>query len=161
MRDGRIEYLIRLVEKSDIAELEITEGWGTRIRISKYAKGGPVVQHVAAATAPAAPPAQAAAEPPAMPSEAAADVNLVKVVAPMVGTFYRASSPDAPPFVEVGGLVQPGQTLCIIEAMKLMNEVKADQDGIVRRIHVENAQPVEYGELLFELEPVNGRPPGL
>jgi len=76
----------------------------------------------------------------------------------MVGTFYRASQPGAPPFVEEGDPVAPGQTLCILEAMKLMNEVKADVEGIVRAIYVENAQPVEYGQLLFELEPLNGRP---
>ena len=72
----------------------------------------------------------------------------------MVGTFYRSSSPGATPFVEVGDPISPGQTLCILEAMKLMNEVKADIEGIVRAIHVENAQPVEFGQLLFELEPV-------
>ena len=76
----------------------------------------------------------------------------------MVGTFYRAPSPGAPPFVEEGDAVEVGQTLCILEAMKLMNEVKADVDGIVRAIHVENAEPVEFGQLLFELEPVTGRP---
>jgi acetyl-CoA carboxylase biotin carboxyl carrier protein len=79
----------------------------------------------------------------------------------MVGTFYRAPSPEAPPFVQEGDAVAVGQTLCILEAMKLMNEVKAEQEGIVRRIVPENAQPVEYGELLFELEPVDGRPPFL
>src|SRR5918996_695882 len=84
--------------------------------------------------------------------------GLVRVEAPMVGTFYRAPQPGAPPFVEEGQPVGAGQTLCILEAMKLMNEVKADVDGIVRAIHVENAQPVEYGQLLFELEPLVGRP---
>ena len=79
----------------------------------------------------------------------------------MVGTFYRAPQPGAAPFVEEGQPIGAGQTLCILEAMKLMNEVKAEQEGIVRRIVPQNAQPVEYGELLFELEPVNGRPPGL
>ena len=154
MRDGRIEYLIRLVEKSDIAELEITEGWGTRIRISKYAPGAPaVVQHVPAAAVPPAPPPQVAAEPPPPPPEpAAADVSLIKVVAPMVGTFYRASSPDTPPFVEVGSQVQPGQTLCIIEAMKIMNEIASEVAGCVRRVLVDNAQPVEFGQTLFLIE---------
>ena len=79
----------------------------------------------------------------------------------MVGTFYRAPAPGSPPFVQEGDAVAVGQTLCILEAMKLMNEVKAEHEGIVLRIVPENAQPVEYGELLFELEPVNGRPPGL
>jgi Biotin carboxyl carrier protein len=84
--------------------------------------------------------------------------GVVPVESPMVGTFYRASQPDAPPFVEVGDVVAAGQTLCILEAMKLMNEVKAELEGVVRRIHVENAQPVEFGQLLFELEPLVGRP---
>jgi acetyl-CoA carboxylase biotin carboxyl carrier protein len=79
----------------------------------------------------------------------------------MVGTFYRAPYPGAPPFVEEGDPVAPGQTLGILEAMKLMNEVKADREAIVRGIHVENAAPVEFGQLLFELEPLDGRPLGL
>src|SRR5205814_8136348 len=84
--------------------------------------------------------------------------GLVRVEAPMVGTFSRAPQPGSPPFVEEGDPVGPGQTHCILEAMKLMNEVKADVEGIVRAIHVENAAAVEYGQLLFELEPLNGRP---
>src|SRR5205085_607285 len=84
--------------------------------------------------------------------------GLVRVEAPMVGTFYRAPAPGAPPFVEEGMPVAQGQTLCILEAMKLMNEVKSDVEGIVRAIHVENAAPVEFGQLLFELEPVDGLP---
>jgi acetyl-CoA carboxylase biotin carboxyl carrier protein len=84
--------------------------------------------------------------------------GMIRIEAPMVGTFYRAPEPGAAPFVEVGDPVEAGQTLCILEAMKLMNEVKADSEAIVRRICVENAEPVEYGQLLFELEPVNGRP---
>jgi acetyl-CoA carboxylase biotin carboxyl carrier protein len=79
----------------------------------------------------------------------------------MVGTFYRAPQPGAPPFVEEGDAVAPGQTLCILEAMKLMNEVKADAEGVVRAIHVGNAEPVEFGQLLFELEPINDRPLGI
>src|SRR5204863_7226570 len=90
-------------------------------------------------------------------SPAAAD-GVIHVKAPMVGTFYRAPQPGAAPFVEEGDPVGPGQTLCILEAMKLMNEVKADVEGIVRAIAVEHAQPVEFGQLLFELEPLNGRP---
>ena len=79
----------------------------------------------------------------------------------MVGTFYRSPQPGAPPFVQEGEPVGAGQTLCILEAMKLMNEVKSDLDAIVRAVHVENAQPVEFGQLLFELEPLNGRPIGI
>jgi acetyl-CoA carboxylase biotin carboxyl carrier protein len=84
--------------------------------------------------------------------------GFVRIEAPMVGTFYRASQPGAPAFVEEGDAVAPGQTLCILEAMKLMNEIKAETEGIVRKIHVQNAQPVEFGQLLFELEPIPGRP---
>jgi len=83
--------------------------------------------------------------------------GVVRVEAPMVGTFYRAPQPGAPAFVEEGDAVAAGQTLCILEAMKLMNEVKSDVEAIVRKIHVGNADPVEYGQLLFELEPINGR----
>jgi acetyl-CoA carboxylase biotin carboxyl carrier protein len=84
--------------------------------------------------------------------------GIVRVEAPMVGTFYRSAQPGAAPFVEEGQPVGAGQTLCILEAMKLMNEVKADVEGVVRAIHVENAAPVEFGQLLFELEPLVGRP---
>jgi acetyl-CoA carboxylase biotin carboxyl carrier protein len=83
----------------------------------------------------------------------------MRVEAPMVGTFYRAPDPGSAPYVEVGDIVVAGQTLCILEAMKLMNEIKAEVEGQVRSILVENAQPVEYGQVLFELEPVDGRPP--
>jgi acetyl-CoA carboxylase biotin carboxyl carrier protein len=86
------------------------------------------------------------------------DNGLVLVESPMVGLFYRAPQPGADPFVEIGDTVAIGQTLCILEAMKLMNEVKAELEAVVRGIHVENAQPVEYGQLLFELEPLDARP---
>jgi acetyl-CoA carboxylase biotin carboxyl carrier protein len=104
------------------------------------------VEEETTAAAPAAPPV---------------DRGVIRVEAPMVGTFYRSSAPGEAPFVLEGDAVGTGQTLCILEAMKLMNEVKAEQEGIVRRIHAENGQPVEYGQLLFELEPVDGRPVGL
>jgi oxaloacetate decarboxylase (Na+ extruding) subunit alpha len=97
----------------------------------------------------------------AAPARAPSAADVIRIEAPMVGTFYRASGPGVPPFVEEGDVVGYGQILCILEAMKLMNEVKAEQEGIVRRICADNAQPVEYGQLLFELEPVNGRPAGL
>jgi acetyl-CoA carboxylase biotin carboxyl carrier protein len=95
---------------------------------------------------------------PELPPATAAGGTLVRVESPMVGTFYRASQPGAPSFVEVGDVVAPGQTLCILEAMKLMNEVKAEIEGVVRGVHAENASPVEFGQLLFELEPLVGRP---
>ena len=94
-----------------------------------------------------------AAAPAAIPSN-----GLVRVESPMVGTFYRAAQPGSPPFVEEGDVVAPGQTLCILEAMKLMNEVKSEIEAVVRTIRVENAAPVEFGQVLFELEPLVGRP---
>src|SRR5204863_9934613 len=95
---------------------------------------------------------------PEVPATGAASVTLVRVESPMVGTFYRASQPGSPPFVEIGDVVAPGQTLGILEAMKLMDEVKSDVEGVVRGVHAENAEPVEFGQLLFELEPLVGRP---
>ena len=153
MRDGRIEYLIRLVEKSDIAELEIWEGWGKRIRIAKAASMPPAAPPVPVA-APAAAGAASEVTPAtqATPSAADADSNLIPVVAPMVGTFYRSPSKDAQPFIEVGSQVRPGQILCIIEAMKLMNEIPSEVAGSVRKILVENEQPVEFGQTLFLIE---------
>ncbi len=104
-------------------------------------------------------PATPMAEPDlAVPAGAPRDDTLVRVESPMVGTFYRSPAPGAAAFVEEGDAVAPGQTLCILEAMKLMNEVKAEVEAIVRKIHVGNAEPVEYGQLLFELEPVSGPP---
>ena len=154
MRDGRIEYLIRLVEKSGITELEISEGFGRRIRISKATQAGSAQTFVPAASAemtptPATPPATESTQPTA---EAHEDESLVKIVAPMVGTFYRASSPETPPFVDVGSQVRPGETICIIEAMKIMNEIASEVKGSVRKVLVENAQPVEFGQTLFLIE---------
>jgi acetyl-CoA carboxylase biotin carboxyl carrier protein len=143
----KLKKLIDLVQESGIAELEITEG-EEKVKI---VKGGVVVTAAAAATAPAveARPAPSAAPTPASEPEAAPEGHVVK--APMVGTFYRSPSPDAKPFVEVGQAVKEGDTICIIEAMKLMNEIEADASGTVKAILVENGQPVEYGQPLFIL----------
>jgi acetyl-CoA carboxylase biotin carboxyl carrier protein len=142
----KLKKLIDLVQESGIAELEITEG-EEKVKI---VKGGVVVTAPAAAAAPAldARPAPSAAPAPASEPEAA-EGHVVK--APMVGTFYRSPSPDAKPFVEVGQAVKEGDTICIIEAMKLMNEIEADASGTVKAILVENGQPVEYGQPLFIL----------
>ena len=106
-----------------------------------------------------APSGGAARHPRAGPARCDPRVDgVMRVESPMVGTFYRAPTRDAPPFVEVGDVVGAGQTLCILEAMKLMNEVKSDLEAIMRKIHVDNAQPVEFGQVLFELEPLAGRP---
>ena len=145
----KLKKLIDLVQESGIAELEITEG-EERVKI---VKGGDLaaVPHAAAA-APPHPPSGAAASPAPAPA-AAGDTapgqagHVIK--APIVGTFYRASSPTANPFAEVGQPVKEGQTVCIIEAMKLMNEIEADASGVIKAILVENGQPVEYGQPLF------------
>ena len=145
----KLKKLIDLVEESGIAELEVTEG-EEKVRIVKNGGrngGGEYVmmQPQQIQHAPAAPAAPAPAAAP--PAPAQPEGNIMK--SPMVGTFYRSSSPDAKPFVEIGDTVKKGQTVCIIEAMKLMNEIEADHDGVVKAILVENAQPVEYGEPLI------------
>lgn len=142
----KLKKLIDLVQESGIAELEITEG-EEKVRIARVLQGnsGPMYMQApagyAAAPAPAAPVVVVDAEP------AAPEGHVVR--SPMVGTFYRSSSPGAKAFVEVGSNVNPGDTLCIIEAMKLLNEIEADQGGVIKAILVENGQPVEYGEPLF------------
>lgn len=143
----KLKKLIDLVEESGISELELTEG-EEKVRISRNLPGShapmhyPQQPHTIYAPAPAA-PAPAAAEPQAPEVEG----HVVK--SPMVGTFYRSPSPDAKPFVEVGAKVSVGDTICIIEAMKLLNEIEADHGGVIKAILVENGQPVEYGEPLF------------
>ncbi|NYT84085.1 acetyl-CoA carboxylase biotin carboxyl carrier protein [Pollutimonas harenae] len=139
----KLKTLIDLVADSGIAELEITEGEG-KVRIVKFSQSVQPVAYVPEAAPVAAAPAQAAAAPaaPAAPAGHA-------VKAPMVGTFYRAPNPGASPFVEVGQAVKEGEPLCIIEAMKLLNEIEADKSGVIKEILVENGEPVEYGQPLF------------
>jgi acetyl-CoA carboxylase biotin carboxyl carrier protein len=151
---GEIRRLIRLVQKTGIGELELTSG-GRTMRIS--AQGSVHVAPIGSAVVPAGSPGSTPAagksgQSPA-PAGTAAD-KYVAITAPMVGTFYRAPAPDADPYVEVGHMVEVGQTVCILEAMKLMNEIEADVRGRVVEILVENAQPVEYGQNLFLVEPV-------
>ncbi len=147
MKISYIKKLIKIVELSEIEELEVRKWW-TRVRISKRGSAGnaPAASHVAEA-APAPAPQAAARE------EKAADENLVEFKSPMVGTFYRAPSPGAQPYVQVGDRVTPGQVVCIIEAMKLMNEIEAEVSGTIVKFLVENEQPVEYGQTLFLVEP--------
>lgn len=145
----KLKKLIDLVEESGIAEIEVTEG-EEKVRITRsLAVPQPVyaaAPAVAAAPAPAAPVAAAGA-----PAAPARDLSKAQT-SPMVGTFYRAPGPNAPVFVEVGQSVNAGDTLCIIEAMKLMNEIEAERSGVVKEILVENGQPVEFGEPLFIIE---------
>lgn len=143
----KLKKLIDLVEESGIAELEITEG-EEKVKIVKGGGLSVSAAPSALAPAPATISAEAKAAAPAVPAaEAPAEGHVVK--SPMVGTFYRAPSPDAKAFVEVGEAVKEGQTICIVEAMKLMNEIESDASGTVKAILVENGQPVEYGQPLF------------
>jgi len=160
-----IRQLVKMVENSDISEIEIEED-GKKLRITKTypssngdihivpapAQSYPVMPQVAAPMAAAAP---ASAEQPAAAAPAQAPAvndKIVEVRSPMVGTFYRAPAPDADPYVEVGQTVAVGQTLCIVEAMKLMNEIESEVAGKIVEIMVENAQPVEFNQVLFLIE---------
>jgi oxaloacetate decarboxylase alpha subunit len=149
-RAERIREIVRIVQESGVGEVTIEES-GMRVSVRRTPEP---LEPQLAETVPGE-ESRAAVTPAPSPE---AD-GYVRVEAPMVGVFYRAAQPGAPPFVEEGDTVAPGQTLCILEAMKLMNEIKADAAAIVRRIHVGNAEPVEFGQLLFELEPVAAAPP--
>jgi oxaloacetate decarboxylase alpha subunit len=142
-RAERIRELVRIVQETGVGEISIEEN-GMRVSVRRTA------EPAYAPAAVAAPPEETE-----LPPVAPRDDTLVRVESPMVGTFYRAPAPGSAPFVEEGDAVAPGQTLCILEAMKLMNEVKAELEAVVRAVHVGNAEPVEYGQLLFELEPVS------
>ena len=153
----KVKKLIELLEESGIAEIEITEGEES-VRISRYGSGQVVTQvaHSAApamaAALPAAPSAPAAAVPATSgPAERAPSAENV-VTAPMVGTFYASATPGAKPFVDIGSDVKVGQTLCIIEAMKMMNQIESDKEGRVTAILARNGEPVEFGQPLFVIE---------
>jgi oxaloacetate decarboxylase (Na+ extruding) subunit alpha len=148
-RAERIREIVRIVQESGVGEVTIEDS-GMRVSVRRTPE--PLAPALAAS---AAEPESGEPAPVSSPETN----GFVRIEAPMVGVFYRAPQPGAPPFVEEGDTVAPGQTLCILEAMKLMNEIKADAAGIVRAIHVRNAEPVEYGQLLFELEPVSSAPP--
>ncbi len=158
MKEEEIRRLIKIVEESSIADLEVSR-WGRKVKISKYpgnSHQAPYpLTHVqipaspAGVPAPAVPPALGAEPPP--PAVAPAK-NFVEIKSPMVGTFYRAPAPDADPYVQIGSTVSKGQVLCIIEAMKLMNEIEADFSCRLVEILVENTQPVEYNQPLFRVE---------
>ncbi|MAI38723.1 MAG: acetyl-CoA carboxylase biotin carboxyl carrier protein [Pseudomonadota bacterium] len=147
----KIKKLIELVEESGVAELEITEGEES-VRIHRGPTGvhAPVNYSFAAPAAPQQPPAQAPAAPEAVSEPAAPTGHVVK--SPMVGTFYRASSPTAKAFAEVGQQVKVGDTLCIVEAMKMMNQIESDKAGVVKAILVENQDPVEFDQPMFIIE---------
>ena len=148
----KLKKLIDLVEESGISELELTEGEES-VRISRQ---GQVVQQPQQYTIPQQPTTAIQNQAPTPTASGDTDVVAQEtghaLTSPMVGTFYRSSSPEADPYVDVGSSVKKGDTLCIIEAMKLLNEIEADRDGIIKKIMVENAQPVEFGEPLFIIE---------
>ena len=141
-RGERIRELVKIVQESGVGEIEI-EDEGMRVSVRRADDPGAF---------PFSPAVETDAQAPT-PERRATD-GVVRVESPMVGVFYRAPNPGAPAFVDVGETVVPGQTLCVLEAMKLFNELKAETTGSVRAIHVENAQPVEFGQLLFEIDPI-------
>jgi acetyl-CoA carboxylase biotin carboxyl carrier protein len=144
-----LESLIKALDQSSLDSIEIERG-GTRIRLSKT----PPAASIVGVSGPAIPEAAPAAAPAAVPAAApAAPSHLLDVKSPMVGTFYRSAAPDAPPYVDKGTRVSKGDTLCIIEAMKLMNELESEVEGRVVEILAENNQPVEYGQVLFRVDP--------
>lgn len=148
----KLKTLIDLVAESDIAELEVTEG-ESKVRIVKSSSAPQnqlvMMQPQQMPQAAAAPVASAAPQPAAAPAAAPAQPEGHIVKSPMVGTFYRSSAPGKPPFIEIGSSVKEGDTLCIIEAMKLLNEIDSDASGVIKQILVENGQPVEFGQPLF------------
>jgi acetyl-CoA carboxylase biotin carboxyl carrier protein len=152
---SEIRQLIRIVQRTGIGELEVTSG-GRTVRIAAH---GSAPATFAATPPPAAHIAPGSGDAPgaagsASRAAAPASETLVPITSPMVGTFYRAPAPDADPYIEVGDIVEVGQTVCIVEAMKLMNEIESEARGRVVQILAENAQPVEFGQKLFLLEPV-------
>jgi len=160
-----VERLIRALDQSSLDTLEVDQD-GTRVRLSKSPPGGgprlpvapsvsnapPLPEVTGAQGAPRASGTSREGSPPVQEAEVEG-AHLIQVTSPMVGTFYRAPTPDAPPYVEVGGRIGTGTVLCIIEAMKLMNELESEVEGTVAKILVENAQPVEYGQVLFLIDP--------
>ena len=154
---GFVESLIRMLDESSLDSLEIRRG-GTRIRLAKSPDGRAVVASRSmndaapgAVALPGPPPPEAAAEAP--PPVEGGSAELAEIASPMVGTFYRAPSPEAAPYVEVGGAVAAGDVLCVIEAMKLMNELECETAGRIVEICVDNAEPVDFGQVLFRIDP--------
>ncbi len=146
----KIKKLIELLDESGIAEIEIKEGEES-VRITRQAASVPMAAAPVAYAAPVAAPA-AAPSPASEESSAEEEISGHKVTSPMVGTFYRSSSPGAPTFTEVGKHVNEGETLCIIEAMKILNQIEADKSGTVKAILVDDGQPVEFGQPMFVIE---------
>jgi len=155
VREAKLRQILKLFEESDMEELEVEHSFwrGTRLRLSRRRGVEAVAVPPALAAAPVPAPILAASSTAPEPKEQVVDDGLHQVLSPMVGTFYRAASPESEDFVSEGKSVKPGQTLCIIEAMKIMNEIPADQAGQLVEVLVENGQPVEYNQPLFKIRP--------
>ncbi len=151
MKEREIRRLIQIVEESHIAELEVSR-WGRKVRIRKYATPSQAEPAPASVLPIVVQPSGTA--PASQPKTASSETGLVPIVSPIVGTFYRAPAPNAKFFVELNDIVKLGQTVCLVEAMKLMNEIEADTAGRIAKILVENGQPVEYNQPLFLIEPL-------
>ncbi|MFQ5636931.1 MAG: acetyl-CoA carboxylase biotin carboxyl carrier protein [bacterium] len=159
MQEDKIKRLVKIVEESNIAQLEISR-WGRTIKITKNAPNTNSFSNSAGSQTYQVPAPPAPRESPPVPEKARDEEarkiessNAVEMKSPMVGTLYRAPAPEADPYVEVNQMVKKGQVLCIIEAMKLMNEIESEYDGKIVEILVENGQPVEYNQPLFRIEP--------
>jgi acetyl-CoA carboxylase biotin carboxyl carrier protein len=155
MKEKTIRKLIRLVEESDIDQLEVTS-WGRKVRITKHMADGnghsdqpAVLKNISPASRMSRSPEPE--PPPEPPPESTA--GLIEVKAPMVGTFYSSPAPDAPPYVSLNQKIQVGQVVCIVEAMKLMNEIESETAGRIAKVLIENGQPVEFGQVLFLIDP--------
>ncbi len=146
MKINDIERLAKILENSIISEIELTDFWGRRVKISKSSTTAPVTRTIEPTTQ------ETTKEVEEKPAPATG--KLIPIRSPIVGTFYRASAPDAPSYVEVGDIIKPGQVVCIVEAMKLMNEIESDIAGKVAQILVKNEDPVEYNQELMLVEPL-------
>lgn len=157
MNERDIRSLITILEETGIEEIEIRKWWGGKIRVSRRSSAGGMVIQADQAVAPSVEAASAPAVAPPAPVEEEvsqfSEATHYIIHSPIVGTFYRAPAPDAPPYMEVGDTIKAGQVVCIVEAMKLMNEIQAEKGGRIVKILVENAMPVEYNQMMVVLEP--------
>jgi acetyl-CoA carboxylase biotin carboxyl carrier protein len=151
----KVKKLIELLDESGIAEIEITEGEES-VRISRYSQHAPIAAPIAAPVAATVAAAAPAPAPVAAVAPAEVEEDGYEVTSPMVGTCYAASSPGAAPYVQVGDRINEGDTLCIIEAMKMMNQIESDVSGVIKSIRIQNGEPVEFGQTLFVIDQRHG-----
>jgi acetyl-CoA carboxylase biotin carboxyl carrier protein len=151
MRLKHIEKLMKILENSNIAEIEVTDFWGRKTRLTKSTNNNGIITPPSKTVQITQPPPPKTDMP--VKETVKKQDNLVAIRSPIVGTFYRAPAPDAPPYIDIGDMVKPGQAVCIVEAMKLMNEIESDIAGKIVKILVKNEDPVEYNQELFMVEP--------